>query len=712
MAATTLAPSGMLCQLLAHPERTRITASCPCFGWVVEQDHSGAGQTAYQLQSASSADLLDGDDPDLWDSGKVASGQSLNVGYGGSQLPQESAFWWRVRTWAEGDSPGPWSPSQQVPTGRLAPYVGVDAYPLVQSEIAPATLRQLGNGHWLADFGRAAFGTVRLRLSSARGCQTCRIHLGERLTASGRLDREPPGSIRYRCVELELAAGTHAYIVTIAPDQRNTGPDAILMPAAVGEVLPFRYCEIESAPCELIAEDIRQLAVHYPFDDEAAGFDCDDPLLSDIWELCRYSVKATSFCGYYVDGDRERIPYEADAYINQLCHYYADREFTLARRTHEYLMDYPTWPTEWILFSVMLAWIDYEYTGNTESLAAYYDDLRAKTLIDLERDDGLISAEDMTPELRHAVHLKHEMRDIVDWPPGSFTEGGQGERDGHEMMPVNTVVNAFHAHALGLMGRIAAALGRQQEAEFYAARGARVAGALNALLLDVEQCAYRDGEGSTHSSLHASMFPLAFGLVPAALRARVADFVESRGMACSVYGAQFMLEALYRTGRAQAALSLMTARHDRGWWNMMASGSTVTLEAWDWKFKNNLDWNHAWGAAPGNIIPRYLLGVRPLEPGFGRILVQPQLAWLRRATGKVPTIRGAVTVTVTNQPDRPFSVEVDIPSNTTAQVIVPRLNREDCDVKLDGVDVKAAPGEYGLTVEGIGPGTHRVERGR
>ena len=59
---------------------------------------------------------------------------------------------------------------------------------------------------------------------------------------------------------------------------------------------------------------------------------------------------------------------------------------------------------------------------------------------------------------------------------------------------------------------------------------------------------------------------------------------------------------------------------------MIELGSTMTLEAWDVKYKGNLTWNHAWGAAPANIVPRFLMGVRPLTPGYERILVQPQPA--------------------------------------------------------------------------------------
>ena len=58
-------------------------------------------------------------------------------------------------------------------------------------------------------------------------------------------------------------------------------------------------------------------------------------------------------------------------------------------------------------------------------------------------------------------------------------------------------------------------------------------------------------------------------------------------MACSVYGAQYLLEGLYFAGEADYALELMTSTSDRSWWNMIQSGSTMTMEAWDIKYKPN-----------------------------------------------------------------------------------------------------------------------------
>ncbi len=97
-------------------------------------------------------------------------------------------------------------------------------------------------------------------------------------------------------------------------------------------------------------------------------------------------------------------------------------------------------------------------------------------------------------------------------------------------------------------------------------------------------------------------------------------------MACSVYGSQYLLEGLYNEGESEYAMSLLTATHDRGWYNMIKAGSTIAMEAWDMKYKPNSDWNHAWGAAPANIIPGYLWGIYPAEPGFARVTVKPQLS--------------------------------------------------------------------------------------
>ncbi len=715
-AAQQPAPTGLMCELMAEPARTEIVDPQPEFAWVVPSSHPGAVQSAYQILVASTSEAIEQNQGNLWDSGKVESSQSAGVEYAGKPLESNQTGYWRVRTWDQNGRASSYSQPQAFRTGRVnGPYV-TPRYALTTSRIAPTRVVNKAEGHYFVDFGKAAFGTVELTLTSPADTNQIEIHLGEVYAEPDRINRNPGGSRRHRQIPLTLNAGTHTYKLTIPPDRRNTGPQAIKMPPSAGEVMPFRYCEILNSPSQIDTSTIRQIAVHYPFDDDASRFDSSDPVLNDVWDLCKYSIKATSFCGVYVDGDRERIPYEGDAYINQLCHYSVDREYTLARYTHEYLITHPTWPTEWILHSVLIAWADYLYTGDTDSIEHFYDDLKAKTLLPLAREDGLISTQTglVTPAVLESIHFKGKLRDLVDWPHGNILglQGGYGETDDFEFKPINTVVNAFHYRALVVMNRMARAVGEIQDATRFASAAAKVKESFNEKLLDKDKGIYVDGEGSTHSALHANMFPLAFGLVPDEYVESVGAFLQSRGMVCSVYGSQYLLEALYAAGLDDFAHHLMTDRDtDRSWAHMVYDvGTTITLEAWDNKYKPNQDWNHAWGAAPANIIPRCLMGIEPVEPGFAKVQIKPQVGPLARGSLDLPTVRGTIQVDFTSTEGKSFVLNVTTPANVPAVVYLPTLGSNDTRVLMDGIMVQGKVDGNFIILDSVPPGAHRFER--
>ncbi len=180
----------------------------------------------------------------------------------------------------------------------------------------------------------------------------------------GRINRKPPGTVRYKKTSVQLKGAT-AVVAAPPVDKRNTEldsprhPPAILTPPEWGVVMPFRWIEIEGWKGELLPEQIRrQSAFLSAWDDNAASFESSDEMLNKIWELCRYSIKATTFAGLYVDGDRERIPYEADSYLNQLSHYYTDHDVQIARDTFDHMMIHGTWPTEWAPHMVFMAYAD------------------------------------------------------------------------------------------------------------------------------------------------------------------------------------------------------------------------------------------------------------------------------------------------------------------------------------------------------------------
>ena len=516
---------------------------------------------------------------------------------------------------------------------------------------SPVKTINKGYGHYLFDFGKDAFGTVVLEIRTDKP-DTLVIQLGEKLNSTGSIDPDPGGSIRYQRVLLPVTPAVSTYTINLPADKRNTSPPAVPLPETFGVIMPFRYCEIRNITVPSSSFNIKQKVFNYWFDDSASNFTSSDTILNQVWELCKYSMKATSFCGVYIDGDRERIPYEADAYINQLSHYSVDDEYSVARRTNEYFITHPTWPTEWQLYNVLLFYNDYMYTGDIRSIERNYDALKVKTLSGLARDDGLISSasKELTGEFMLRLGFAdstQRIRDIVDWPPAQKDTGWklateEGERDGYEMVPVNTVVNALFYENLRLMSEIAGWLGNKEDSAWFSRKKERVYESINSLLFDTSRGIYVDGEGSVHSSLHANMFPLAFGLVPEEHIGTVVEFIKSRGMACSVYGSQILLDGLYMAGEEDYALDLLTSTSDRSWWNMIRSGSTITMEAWDMKYKPNSDWNHAWGAAPANIIVRRLWGIRPLEPGFRKAIIKPQPGKLTYSMISVPTIPGTI----------------------------------------------------------------------
>lgn len=100
------------CELLTNPEG--IDAPAPRLSWELGSAARGLTQTAYQVLVASTPEKLAADEGDLWNSGKVGSGQSVHVAYAGAPLNTRARCYWKVRTWtSQGETawsaPARWS---------------------------------------------------------------------------------------------------------------------------------------------------------------------------------------------------------------------------------------------------------------------------------------------------------------------------------------------------------------------------------------------------------------------------------------------------------------------------------------------------------------------------------------------------------------------------------------------------------------------------
>ena len=99
-----------------------IDALQPRLSWILKSTYTarrGQSQSAYRILAANSTDLLDIDQGDLWDSGKIESSQSIHVRYAGRPLNSQQFVWWKVKVWDEKGRPSAWSHSARWSMGLL-----------------------------------------------------------------------------------------------------------------------------------------------------------------------------------------------------------------------------------------------------------------------------------------------------------------------------------------------------------------------------------------------------------------------------------------------------------------------------------------------------------------------------------------------------------------------------------------------------------------
>lgn len=121
IANAAMVPFGLRCEWQTEP--FGIETAAPRLSWRFETDKGDMNkkQTAYRILAASSAVLLDRDQGDLWDSGRIASSECIAVRYGGKPLVSEQRVFWKVRIWDEKGKATAWSEQSWWTIGKLKP---------------------------------------------------------------------------------------------------------------------------------------------------------------------------------------------------------------------------------------------------------------------------------------------------------------------------------------------------------------------------------------------------------------------------------------------------------------------------------------------------------------------------------------------------------------------------------------------------------------
>src|SRR4051794_5072623 len=99
-AAASVHPQQLRCEYRVNPQGIDVTE--PRLSWILAPVNPlarGLRQTAYRILVSTSEQVLAAGAGDLWDSGKVESGQSIHVAYQGRPLTSRLAAFWKVQVW-------------------------------------------------------------------------------------------------------------------------------------------------------------------------------------------------------------------------------------------------------------------------------------------------------------------------------------------------------------------------------------------------------------------------------------------------------------------------------------------------------------------------------------------------------------------------------------------------------------------------------------
>ena len=678
--AFALTPVDLAVDLTTRPGIVPVASERPSFSWKYALGDSGTVQCAYQIQVATATVKFRAGDPDLWDSGKVESSDSLGIRYAGAALPGERDICWRVRVWDESGIAGPWSQVLSFRTAsRLLSYAAL-RYPQAQKHEMPVKIFTNSVGRVVVDFGRISWGWAELLppMSTKRGDFSFVFSTG--VDKDG-IPLDGKDSFRVRVAGAITTPGIYRIPFLAEPSNTVRGQHAsVRLPDEIGVIRPFRYVEIKDCPYRMTKNRIRKIALSYPLDQADAAFVCDSPELESVWRFSRKALAAATFAGAFVDGELRRMPEELSAWVQQAGHCALYGDYTLQRYSQAYLCKRPGSSPFALPFAVMMALRDYMYTGDARFLPFCYPLFKERLLAAQTSKDGLY--------LLDAAHSAPE-----------------ADCDAFVPDAVSSPFNAAMFKALVCMERLAEASGNDADAALFSEKAKLLRAAFLKTFFNVERGCFIDGAATAHASLCANTFALACGLVPDEEVDRVAGFCVSRGMACGLFGSQMLLESLMQAGFDDAAISLMMREERRGWLSLAAKFGNTAADCWPGDDASEGDIGCGAASAPANIIPRYLLGVRPLEPGFSRILIAPQVGRLRAVEGVVPTARGKVAVGVRRIPHREYRLTVEIPPNAVASVSIPAVGTK---VTMDGAVLALSPVAGRYAIDGVKPGKHTI----
>lgn len=527
----------------------------------------------------------------------------------------------------------------------------------VERRLEPRSVNRLPSGASIFDFGQNFSGWVRLNVQGPKGTEV-RLRHAELLHDDGSLNIGPN----------ENAEATDVYIL------RGGGPETYEPRFTYHG---FRYVEVSGYPGEPGPGSLEGCFVHS--DVERTGtFRCSNDLLNRIhrnvvWGQLSNLMSIPTDCPQR----DERHGWLGDAHLSaeeavfnfDMAAFYSKflEDIRLAQKDDGSLPDvvppylprlYPADPAWSSAYAALLALL-YDHYGDKRLIAKHYHYLKKYVEFLSANADGRI--------------IKG-LGKYGDWcPPGSIVP---------KKTPVELTSTWYYYHDVLILARLAAVLGRSDEAGHYEKLAGEILEAFNAAFLcETQYAATRVSRVDNYPNQTSNALPLYFDMVPAGRKDRVlASLLQSivrqqdGHVDTGILGTRYILDVLIEHGHEDVAYRMVTHTCYPGWGYMLAEGATTLWERWEKLTGHAMNsHNHIMLGSVDAWFYREIAGLSPLLPGWKAVRIRPHvLGELTFAEADLETVAGKVR-TAWHRSGDSFKLETAIPVGSAAEIHVPLL---------------------------------------
>jgi alpha-L-rhamnosidase len=248
--------------------------------------------------------------------------------------------------------------------------------------------------------------------------------------------------------------------------------------------------------------------------------------------------------------------------------------------------------------------------------------------------------------------------------------------------PREVLATAYLAYDARLMARIAGVLGRRDREARYEALHRDVVAAFNRAYVGEDGLIEGDTQTVYALALHMD-------LVPDELRERVAERLVADierhdwHLTTGFIGVGLLCPVLTEAGYADVAYRLLLNETFPSWGYSIRHGATTIWERWDgWTEEGGFQtplmnsFNHYSLGSVAQWLYEYVAGIRPAKPGYEHVLIAPEPGPLESGRATYRSVRGPITSSWRQDGDA-FRLDVEIPANVTATVVLPGGERRE-----------------------------------